>query len=87
MTTQLDIDASRLSPQQRQVLEELTGQRLTGQSRVTIVLSQAGTQPASDRPAQSVQDWLEVYEGMSENQVEQVDAAAKQRANLTRDIS
>jgi hypothetical protein len=42
--------------------------------------------PASNtiRPAQSLEDWIGVYDGLTEEQIEAIDQVVKTRANLTR---
>ena len=87
MSSQLDIDVSRLSPEQRHVLEELTGRELSGQCRLTIVMSGPEARTAADRPAQSAAGWVGVYEGMSAEQRARADSIILQRADLTRDFS
>jgi len=37
-----------------------------------------------ERPAQSLEDWKCVYEGLSEPEIDTIDRVAKERANLTR---
>jgi len=34
-----------------------------------------------------LEDWTRVYDGLSDEEIEQIDAIAKTRANLTRDFS
>jgi hypothetical protein len=38
------------------------------------------------RPAQTLEDWAHVYDGLSDEEIETIDAIAKTRANLTRNL-
>ena len=38
------------------------------------------------RPAQTLEDWAHVYDGLSDEEIETIDAIAKARANVTRDL-
>jgi hypothetical protein len=39
-----------------------------------------------ERPAQSLADWISVYEGLGDDQIERIDEIVKTRANLTRNV-
>jgi hypothetical protein len=80
-----DIDSS-----DRQALEHMLGANLTDDQQVIIsVVSRdacASKGPGAERPVQSLDDWTHVYDGLSDDEVEAVDAIAKTRADLTRDF-
>jgi hypothetical protein len=38
------------------------------------------------RPAQSIDEWTRVYEGLSEEEIDAVDRISKTRSNLTRHL-
>lgn len=44
------------------------------------------TEQSDERRPQSVEDWTRVYDGLSEQQIEDIDKIAKSRANLTRHL-
>jgi hypothetical protein len=68
-------------------LEDVIGRELTSKQTLLISVVDAET-PTSDtrRPAQSLEDWTGVYEGLSDEQIEAIDQVVKTRANLTRDL-
>lgn len=87
METNLKIDVTALDDPHRRVLEEVLGQPLTANQRVIIRVTDVETTPsAAPRPAQTLEDWTNVYEGLSDEQIEAVDTIAKTRANLTRNL-
>jgi hypothetical protein len=77
-----DIDAA-----ERRVLEQLLGQTLAENQQLVIrVMDVAGPQNAASKPEQTLDDWTRVYDGLSDDEIEAVDAIAKTRANLTRHL-
>lgn len=78
-----DIDAG-----DRHALEHVVGQTLRDNHRVIIQIDEvdASKQPRaadSHRP-QTLVDWTNVYEGLSNEAIDAIDKTIKQRANLTR---
>ena len=76
----------------RQALEHLLGQQLRENQQVTINVVNIDrdlTQPdeghanGSAAP-QEVPSWWKVYEGLSDDEIDRLDASVRQRANLTR---
>lgn len=39
---------------------------------------------SDDRPAQTIEDWAKIYQGLSEEEVQEIDKIVNSRANLTR---
>ena len=80
-----DIDSA-----DRQALEHVLGKRLGANQQVIISvvnLEFAGTDTSpADRPAQSLEDWTHIYDGLDEQQIEAVDRIVTTRANLTRNL-
>ena len=76
-----------IEPADRQVLEGLVGQRLQDDQQVVInVVSPAvpvAGKPASQAEPSEVPSWWNVYEGLSDAEIERLEQAI-QRANLTR---
>jgi hypothetical protein len=78
-----------LRDNERSAAELLLGHRLRGNERLILqVLDLDVVQPTvqDSRPAQTLDDWAQVYDGLSEDEIETIDAIAKTRANLTRDL-
>ena len=74
----------------RHALEHVVGQALRDNQRLIIRIAEVDLSrevPAADshRP-QTLADWTNVYEGLSEEEVEAVDKSVKERANLTRNL-
>jgi len=88
METTLNIDVATLDATHRQALEEVIGRELGANQRLIIsVIDVAVPQNGTPRPAQTLEEWTNVYEGLSEDEIEAVDKIAKTRANLTRNLS
>lgn len=70
----------------RQALEHVIGQGLLENQQVIIsvvnLVAQSTTESTADET--SVPDWWKIYEGLSDAEIEQLDQAVRQRANLTR---
>ncbi len=87
METDLNIDVAALDDQHRRAIEEVMGRQLAVNQRLIIsVIDVAVPQSAASRPAQSLEDWTNVYEGLSDQEIEAIDKVAKTGANLTRDL-
>ena len=87
MESDLKINVATLDAPHRQALEEVIGRQLAGNQALLISVIDLGAVPDTEqRPPQSLEDWTQVYEGLSEEEIEAVDAIAKSRANLTRDL-
>jgi hypothetical protein len=80
-----DIDA-----EDRPALEHVVGRTLQDNQRLIIQVTEVETgreSPAADtRPVQTVDDWTKVYEGLSDEEVENIDKIIKTRAKLTRNL-
>jgi hypothetical protein len=64
------------------------GRQLGANQRLIIrVIDVAMPQNGASRPAQTLEEWTNVYEGLSDDKIESVDKIAKTRANLTRNLS
>jgi hypothetical protein len=76
----------------RQALEHVIGQRLRENQQVIINvvnvdISAAPSEQANPNGAQpddEVPEWWKVYEGLSDEEVDRLDTAIRERANLTR---
>lgn len=80
-----DIDQS-----DRSAIERVVGQYLGDNQRLIIQVTEINGSrddaSAETRPAQSIDDWTRVYEGLSDEEINVIDAAVKTRANLTRNL-
>lgn len=86
MGVELQIDVVSLDDSHRRVLEEVIGRELAANQRVTISVSDVAAPSSAPKPAQSLQDWTGVYEGLSDNEVDEIDRIVKTRAKLTRPL-
>ena len=87
METSLNIDVSTLDAPHRRALEEVIGQQLTANQRLIVSVIEVSMPPsAAPKPAQTLEDWTSVYDGLSDETIEAVDKIAKTRANLTRHL-
>ena len=65
------------------------GHRLRGNEQLILQVRElhvAKLTVQDSRPAQTLDDWVHVYDGLSDTEIEKIDAIAKTRANLTRDL-
>ena len=84
---QLTIDVAGLAPPHRRALEEVIGRELTTNQRLLISVTEVEVPASAAPPPQALEDWTRVYDGLSDEEIEQIDTIAKTRANLTRDFS
>ena len=69
-------------------LEHVIGQQLAENQQVVIQISSLDMQPEKQRAEQSavngLPEWCNVYAGLTDDQVSDIERAAMQRADLTR---
>ena len=71
----------------RRALEHLIGTHLADHQQVIIGivdLDRGSTDKPSAPTSEQVPDWWKIYEGLSDEEVDRLDRAIRQRANLTR---
>jgi hypothetical protein len=75
----------------RRVLEHVLGQKLRKNQQVIIRIISLGPEAATtegnsaeSQTAASLPEWCNVYDGLTDGQVADLEAAVLQRANLTR---
>jgi hypothetical protein len=79
-----------IDPTERHVLEHVLGRTLKENEKVLIqvVTPDSEAPPAPQRaepaPADELPDWCNVYEGLSEEEIDDLAAIIRRRANLTR---
>lgn len=87
MESERKIEVATLDLSHWRALEEVIGHQLRGNQKLVISVIDEVTSPAGDtRPTQTLDDWTGVYEGLSDTEVEKLDALAKTRADLTREL-
>ena len=87
MENKLNIDVATLDAPHRRALEEVIGRELVVSQRLIISVIDLGPPTGSNpQPAQSLEDWTGVYDGLSDAEIEAIDKVAKTRANLTRNL-
>ena len=85
METNLNIEVANLDGSHRRALEEVLGRSLASNQRLQIsVLDAPSALEAVTQSHQPLDVWLSVYDGLSEQEIEQIDQIAKTRANLSR---
>ena len=70
MGADLKIDVGSLDASHCRALEDVLGRELAANQRLTISVSEVVAPAPTTNPAQSLKDWTEVYEGLSEEEVE-----------------
>ena len=78
-----------LKGNERSAAEQLVGHTLReGQQLVIQVVNIDLSTPETDKPGPhghtDVPDWWNIYEGLSDEEIDRLDQAIRQRANLTR---
>lgn len=84
MRAKLQVDVVSLDAAHRRALEEVVGRELAENQRLTISVSDIAAPSDTPKRAQSLKDWTGVYEGLSDEEIDEVDTIIKTRANLTR---
>lgn len=83
-------DVTALDDTHRRAFEDVIGRELQASQRLIISVldveasSAAGAQGA--RPSQSLADWTKIYEGLSDDQIDEIDQIATTRATLSRHL-
>ena len=87
METIVNIDVATLDALHLRALEEVIGRQLAANQRLVIsVMEVPMPQTAAPRPAQTLEDWTHVYDGLSDKEIEDIDKIVKTRANLTHNL-
>ncbi|HEX4128514.1 MAG TPA: hypothetical protein VHZ24_00635 [Pirellulales bacterium] len=84
---ELKINVAALDAPHRHALEEVIGRRLATNQQLIICIKDVKPPPAAAfRPVQTLDDWTNVYEGLTDDEVGAIDKIATTRANLTREL-
>lgn len=78
-----------LQANERSAAELLLGHRLRGNEQLILQVLEldVAEPPTNDsRPAQTLEDWVHIYDGLSDEEVDALDAVINTRANLTRNL-
>ncbi|MDB5388242.1 MAG: hypothetical protein JWM11_3888 [Planctomycetaceae bacterium] len=87
METELEINSAKPETPHRQSLDEVIGCQLASNQRLVICVKEISLPAKADsRPAQTLADWTQVYEGLSDAEVDAVDQIVNNRVNLTRHL-
>ena len=87
METPVKIDVANLDPPHRQALEEMIGHELASNQRLIVSVIEVETpSTTAPRPPQSLDDWTRVYDGLSDEEIDSIEAIANTRANFTRNL-
>ena len=87
MDADLEIEVAGLDNTHRLALEEVIGRQLKANQRLIIRFTEREMAPSDQaRPAQSLDDWTKVYEGLNDAEIESIDTIAKMRAKLPRSL-
>jgi hypothetical protein len=86
MDSNLQVDVADLDGPHRRALEEVMGRELANNQRLIISVTEVAIIPTTTKPVQSLDGWTNVYQGLSEAEIEEIDKIAKTRANLTRNL-
>lgn len=71
----------------RRALEHVIGQDLLEDQQIVICVVGIGAPPVSETPPSSaavLRDWCNVYEGLSDDQIAEIDRATSRQLDLTR---
>jgi hypothetical protein len=68
----------------RRALEHVVGKRLAEHQQVIISVVNVDLGQPAGTPAPVTPPWANIYEGLSDEEVDRLDKAIRQRANLTR---
>jgi hypothetical protein len=85
MQNGLKIDVATLDLPHRRALEEVIGRGLSDDQQLLIsVIETRASQ--TGLPAQTLEEWTSVYDGLTDDQIDSIDRITKTRANVTRDL-
>jgi hypothetical protein len=81
-------DVTALDEPHRRALEDVLGRALRSNQRlvINVLEMEVPAGGAGERPRQTLADWTKVYEGLTAEEVEQIDMIAKDRADLSRHL-
>lgn len=84
MGTELKIDVADLDPNLRRALEEVIGRALRANQRLYISVRELEVPASAGPPPQALEDWTHVYEGLSDEEIADLERVILTRADLTR---
>jgi hypothetical protein len=79
-----------IDPAERRLLEHVLGRALKENEEVVIQVvtpdreAPPAPQAAEPAPADELPDWCNVFKGLSEEEIDELESIVRQRANLTR---
>lgn len=81
-----EINVTSLDEVHRRAFEDVIGIQLGRNHRLMIKVADIDLTPAGARSGQTISDWTDVYEGLSDEEVEEIERAVNTRADLTRHL-
>jgi hypothetical protein len=75
-----------LDPSERSALERLAGRPLCDRQRFTLQIADDDSPGPAVGTADDVPSWWNVYEGLTDEEVDRLDEAVRRRADLTRPL-
>jgi hypothetical protein len=73
-----------LNDQKRTAAEQLVGHELRENQQLRIQVSDSINDASTKDPHPSEAPWSNIYDGLNDEKIEELDEAIRQRANLTR---
>lgn len=80
------IDVANLDVPHRRALEDVIGRELASSQRLIISVIEVDVTYDESTAAQTIDDWKQVYEGLSDREIQAIDEIVRLRADLTRDL-
>jgi hypothetical protein len=82
METSREINVTSLDAAHRRALEDIIGTQLRSNHRLIINVTEMSDDQATatTRPVQTLEDWTNVYDGLSDQEMEGMDKIIKARA-------
>jgi len=81
-----EINVTSLDDAHRRAFEDVIGIQLGRNQRLMIKVADIDLTPTGRRSGLTISDWTEVYEGLTDEEVEDIDRAVNTRADLTRHL-
>ncbi len=89
METNHIIDVLTLDAKHRSAIEDLIGAPLQANQRLLIGVTEIAASSsvvAAPQEIPSIENWTNVYDGLTETQINEIDAITNVRADLTRNL-
>ena len=83
-----EINVTNLDAEHRRAFEDVIGTPLDQNQRLIIRVAEIASPPraASEPSAQTLREWIEVYKGLTDEQIEAINRDINTRADLSRNL-